>query len=125
MSGLDKAVVWRERLRRQERSELTVAEFCDREGVSVPSFYQWRKKLAQMPRGATRLEAELRPSPPGCAGKPPAFQQVMVAPGRDVVAIALESGVQIEVPCQHVEVVRAVVAELVRVAGRSTGGGSC
>jgi hypothetical protein len=37
---------WRQRLARFERAGVTIAEFCRREGVSVPSFYQWRKKLA-------------------------------------------------------------------------------
>ena len=36
---------WRERLSRFRRGNLTVAEFCRREGVSNPSFYQWRKRL--------------------------------------------------------------------------------
>jgi hypothetical protein len=37
---------WRDRLRRFSRSALSVAEFCRREQVSEPSFYQWRKRLA-------------------------------------------------------------------------------
>jgi len=36
---------WRERLARFERSQLTVAEFCEVENVSVASFYQWRRRL--------------------------------------------------------------------------------
>jgi len=36
---------WSERLRRFERCELTVAAFCEAEGVSTPSFYQWRRRL--------------------------------------------------------------------------------
>ncbi|HUG92286.1 MAG TPA: transposase [Planctomycetaceae bacterium] len=37
---------WRDRLRRFARSKVSVAEFCRREQVSEPSFYQWRKRLA-------------------------------------------------------------------------------
>lgn len=44
--SLSRRQVWRTRLRRYRQSDLTVAEFCRREGVSVPSFYQWKKKLA-------------------------------------------------------------------------------
>jgi hypothetical protein len=54
MAGLvygDKESLWRGRLRRFDVSRLTVAEFCKREGVSAPSFYQWRKRIA-----ATRQE---------------------------------------------------------------------
>ena len=37
--------IWSERLRRYANSGLTVAAFCERERVSVPSFYYWRRKL--------------------------------------------------------------------------------
>src|SRR6267154_1055125 len=40
--------VWSERLRRYANSGLTVAAFCLRERVSVPSFYYWRRKLPAM-----------------------------------------------------------------------------
>ena len=40
---------WSERIRRRQESGLTVAEFCEWEGVSVASFYNWQKKL----RGTT------------------------------------------------------------------------
>ena len=36
---------WIERIRRRRESGLTVAEFCEWEGVSVASFYNWQKKL--------------------------------------------------------------------------------
>lgn len=39
------ALQWRERLGRFDQSELTVAEFCELEGYSTGSFYQWRRKL--------------------------------------------------------------------------------
>jgi transposase len=37
---------WGDRMRRYGRCQLTVAQFCRDEGVSVPSFYQWKRKLA-------------------------------------------------------------------------------
>ena len=40
------AARWRERLDRWKRSGLTITAFCQREGVSQPSFYSWRKRLA-------------------------------------------------------------------------------
>lgn len=42
----EKEAVWRKRLWRFGRSHLTVARFCQSEGVSAPTFYQWRKRLA-------------------------------------------------------------------------------
>ena len=48
---------WRGRLKRFASSKLSVAEFCRREKVSVPSFYLWRKKL-------TESDSEDPPTPP-------------------------------------------------------------
>lgn len=36
---------WEEAFDRFERSGLTVAEFCEVEGCSVPTFYAWRKRI--------------------------------------------------------------------------------
>lgn len=38
--------IWRKRLAQHRRSGLTVADFCEREGVSTPSFYAWKRRLA-------------------------------------------------------------------------------
>lgn len=96
------AGVWRERLRRFRALGMSVARFCDAEGVSQPSFYQWRK----------RLEAES-----GAGKARPVFQQVVVTPGAAAPAglrVRLASGAEIEVEAAHLEVIRAVVGELAR-----------
>jgi transposase len=36
---------WAARLARFANSTLTVAAFCDREAVSVPAFYYWKRRL--------------------------------------------------------------------------------
>jgi hypothetical protein len=61
--------VWAERLNRYRASSQTVKDFCQAENVSVPNFYQWKKKLT---------EAE--------AATPPAFLPVNLAgqPGDDL-----------------------------------------
>jgi len=41
---------WRDRLERHVGSGLTIARFCEREGVSAASFYAWRGKLAARSR---------------------------------------------------------------------------
>jgi len=41
---------WQERLDRFESSDLTIAEFCQMEGYSTASFYQWRRKLQRPSR---------------------------------------------------------------------------
>ena len=51
----ERAGLWRERVARHSRSERSTADFCAAEGVSVASFYAWRRKLAT-PRGAKSSE---------------------------------------------------------------------
>ena len=48
MSGsrAERRQLWLERMQRFTSSGLKVAEFCQSESVSIPSFYQWRKKLS-------------------------------------------------------------------------------
>jgi hypothetical protein len=117
MLASDKAAVWQERLRRYERAGLTVAEFCQRERVSIPSFYQWRKRLAETSAGP-RPGRSLGMQRPATA---PAFQQVMLSAG-GVVAIELPSGVRLELPAGQLPLVRAVLADLLRIeSGSGTG----
>lgn len=63
------AAQWRERLADWRRSQLSVAEFCRREHLSEPSFYQWRRRLErrqghEAPR-FVELPAATWPAPPG------------------------------------------------------------
>ncbi|MDQ3126711.1 MAG: IS66 family insertion sequence element accessory protein TnpB [Pseudomonadota bacterium] len=44
---------WAAHLERQERSGLSVREYCGREGFSQGSFYNWRKRLASSPEPAS------------------------------------------------------------------------
>jgi len=41
-----KEAYWRDIVKRQGRSGLSVRRFCAEEDISEPSFYGWRKKLA-------------------------------------------------------------------------------
>jgi len=42
-----KLVEWIERIERFDSQDQTVAQFCAAEGVSPPSFYQWKKRLTR------------------------------------------------------------------------------
>ena len=43
----EKRSFWRMAIQMQRESELPIAEFCRREGLSPASFYSWRRKLEQ------------------------------------------------------------------------------
>jgi putative transposase len=109
----EKVKAWRERFRRYAKSTLSVGDFCREEGLSVPTFYHWRKKLAQAP---------LRRQ----SGKRRAFRPVMVTPSVAALSVRLPGGAELEVPRENLDTVRAVVAELVRVQyNLAAGDGLC
>ena len=80
---------WTACLARFQDSGLTVAKFCEEEGVSAPSFYQWRRRLASAAKagGAARREGNARREmksarPLGESRNGAAFQSVNVLPAR-------------------------------------------
>jgi hypothetical protein len=104
---------WRGRIWRYKRSGLTVTRFCEQEGVSAPSFYQWRKRFAAHPAPDRR---------PAQRDQQPAFRQLTLAPGGGVMSIELAGGARMELPAENLPLVRAVVAELLQAErGRSQG----
>ena len=50
--NLERWQFWRDVIRRQEQSGLSVAAFCREEQVPPASFFAWRKKLAEADRNA-------------------------------------------------------------------------
>ena len=97
---------WRERLSRFRRGNLTVAEFCRREGVSNPSFYQWRKRL----ESGRRSSGSRRPSSsgsPAARGSNP-FVAVSVS-SLAVAEVEFPNGVRIRVPATNAEALRVAL----------------
>lgn len=98
---------WTRRLARYEAANETVARFCHREGVSVPSFYAWKKKLGHAPASS--------------AGASPRFLPVQMMPTAPVSArretvVRLGRDIQIEFGSDLL-VVEAVVKQLLQAAG--------
>ena len=64
-AALPKADGWAERIAAQQRSGMSVKQFCKEQGLTECSFYAWRKRLkkkepvrfALVDRGAARQEA--------------------------------------------------------------------
>ena len=75
---------WSERLQRFARLDQTVAAFCRAEKVSMPSFYQWRRKL-EVPKSRRRSDTRRFPRQ--------SFLPVQIVSSRAVAA-----PVQIEMP---------------------------
>ena len=60
-----KETYWRDIVKRQARSGLSVRRFCAEQDISEPSFYGWRKKLAR--RGQEKVAPSSRPLKTGSA----------------------------------------------------------
>lgn len=91
---------WSERLRRFERCDLTIAAFCEAEGVSAPSFYQWRKRLGAQ-------ERQTRPGETG--GMRPAFVPLQFA-APVTVEIHLPNGARVCLPGNDRQGIAAAIA---------------
>jgi hypothetical protein len=88
--GVDvgKRQAWAERFRRFSELGVTVAEFCDWEGVSVATFYNWRRKCDV--RSVSR-DNDAR------SIDPPRLQRASFLPVRMIAATPAPSGLQIEI----------------------------
>ena len=51
---------WRQRIKRQRKSGLSIAEFCRRENISAHGFYVWRRNLREVSRRRREPRADAR-----------------------------------------------------------------
>lgn len=92
---------WRERMARQAKGGLSVAEFCEAEDVTTASFYRWRRRLSE------------RKESPSVGAK---FVAVQLAPATAGVQIELPGGAVVSLPPE-------ASAELVTAAIRAAHAG--
>ena len=71
--------LWLARMRRYSQCELTVAQFCRHERVSVPSFYQWKKKLADATESSQAVADKFVPV--RVTGPAPSVTPILRLPG--------------------------------------------
>jgi len=91
---------WQQRLRRFEKSGLTVARFCARERVSVPTFWYWRRKCG----GADSAPVTM----------PATFSPVEVVGGR-AVTLRFPAGAVLEIPEDRPDLVRVAIEAMTGV----------
>ena len=106
--------LWQQRLRRFERSNLTVAAFCQAEDVSLPSFYHWRSKLdaPEEPIGVRRHVAPRDAE--RTAGSKHAFLPVQVIAAATI-EIHLPNGARLAVPTGDQATLEATIAAVGRL----------
>lgn len=94
---------WLDRLNRHAASQLTVAEFCEREAVSLPSFYQWKRRLTPRIESATKRRKRRLPHPslarPAIADQP-GFTELMVNASPTTACVSLPGDITISLGAQ-------------------------
>jgi hypothetical protein len=100
---------WQRRMARFEEARQSVAEFCRKEGVSAPSFYQWRKRLARRPRQGEEATG---------------FRPVRLVSSAGVV-VQLPGGTRLQVPTADRRALRLVIDTLARADAQRAGGSPC
>jgi len=97
--------VWAERLQRFAASGLRPVQFCAKEGVSLPSFYSWKRRLAAGAGG---------PATPAPGGPGPRRLPVRLQPAAAAVELALPTGAVVRIPPGAAE---ATLGWLLRLLG--------
>jgi len=127
MSRLPKSELislWLDRLNRFAKSDLTVANFCQREQVSLPSFYQWKRRLSprvDVPRPRRSRRASQRPVKlnAGPARRQPGFTELVVHPTPSAAHVILPGGITIALG-ERPEMAQLIVDRLLQHAVSST-----
>ena len=112
---------WRERLKRQSDSDLTIEAFCQKEGVSTSMFYRWQRHL-QNPsseraesdtgdmgqrsgkkRGPRRRQTEVAPAAELAIKQPREFLRLPVRSVRSMpwIELTLVDGTVVRIPQEN------------------------
>ncbi len=109
---------WRQRIDRQRRNGLTVAEFCRREDVPQWTFYSWKRKLQGEAQSKPKGPARQQPAPavrpvPQAPSKTP-FVQLPVSSTRTNpwIELVLVDGTIIRIPQQNLSALQTVLRAL-------------
>lgn len=106
----EKERFWRGEVEGQAASGLSVRVWCQRRGISEPSFYHWRAELKRRPpaarvSGAPAAKRAKRPNRTAATN----FVPVRLTTSTSHVEFAFASGLVIRVPAQELEALRAVL----------------
>ena len=113
--------LWRDAVRRQRRSGLSVREFCSGEGLSERGFHWWRRELARRSatplvrskKNRTAMSAVRRSREAAAKFLPIAVAPISAEPAYEV---ALPGGVRVLVYASAAEKLAEVLAALERPA---------
>ena len=99
MKRSETAKLWAARLQRFEHAQMSVAQFCNAEGISQPSFYQWKRKLKspQNRNAATTagfMPVALAPNLESCSAPVTYAKATMELPGGIRIVVEVPTEIQ-------------------------------
>lgn len=68
---MEKQAKFKELIKQQKSTGLTVKEFCANEGIVPSTFYYWQKKLKESPKGKDFIPLVVKPSTPSVSRRYP------------------------------------------------------
>jgi hypothetical protein len=92
---------WSRQISRQQSGNLSVAEFCRQLGISVTTFYYWKRRVEEAPRTAPGLASAEHPSQ-----DPTASARTAVADFVPVSILGPAAGTELEIELTNACVVR-------------------
>jgi hypothetical protein len=124
ISKTERIKLWLERLDRQRSSGESIARFCADEGISAPSFYQWKRRLTPSIASAGKAQTTRRPNskPTGSAKtalSKPAFSEVQIVEQRSPAIVLLPCGISIQLGCD-LQIAGSIVDRVLRHSLGST-----
>lgn len=113
--------LWRQRFREFSSRSCTVEQFCKQLGVTVATFYYWRKKLAEIDTASQEVDNHHKTKPHGTRGTLEAhalagnFVPVRITRANTndgLVIVRLPSGAEVHIPTNASDVIATVVTQV-------------
>ena len=107
--GVDDFVEWQDRLESQQKSGLSVEEFCRQEGVPKSTFYRWANQLRDGIPQALLIAAKARRQ-----ADPHPATFLPIALKASPIEIEFPNGTMVRLP---LDMGRPLLLEIIRIAG--------
>jgi hypothetical protein len=110
LSKSERTALWLDRLNRFSQTHQTVASFCALEGISAPSFYQWKRRLGPSVDIAPIVTKRSKPAASVEANSRASFAEVEIMPASGI-RVSLPGNVTLELG-GRLDAVATVVREV-------------
>ena len=128
MPKSERIQLWLDRLNRFANSNLTIAEFCQLEEISLPSFYQWKRRLSprvESPQLTSARRGNQTTDSTNKSNRPnPTFTELVVGSPRQAAAcVSLPGGIKLTLG-DHPEIASLIIDRILQHSVKVSEGGA-